>query len=207
MGRYDGFFMFIFSYWHIMKIVFDIETNSFVERQRLVHCLEVHELQTDLICGFNDHGSPVTLAEGYELLQAADSLIGHNIVAFDLRQISKVSPDFRYDPKCAVDTLVLSRQLFPAIEIKDRSEGWLYQFNSDNELVLDGDGRPMPILSSKGKSLIGSHSLEAWGHRLGFLKGSFGATTTWACWTEEMQSYCRQDVVVSKALYHHLMEV
>jgi DNA polymerase I-like protein with 3'-5' exonuclease and polymerase domains len=49
--------------------------------------------------------------------------------------------------------------------------------------------------------LIGSHSLEAWGYRLGVYKGDFAKTTDWRHWSPEMSAYCKQDVEVTRRLY------
>jgi len=51
--------------------------------------------------------------------------------------------------------------------------------------------------------LHGSHSLEAYGHRLGEYKGEFSKTTDWKDWSQEMQDYCIQDVVVTQKLCDH----
>lgn len=48
------------------------------------------------------------------------------------------------------------------------------------------------------------HSLEAWGIRLGELKGEFSKTTDWKHFSPEMVEYCHQDVKVTKRLYNHL---
>ena len=51
-------------------------------------------------------------------------------------------------------------------------------------------------------SLEGGHSLEAWGQRLGFPKGTF---SDWdAGWSQEMEDYCIQDTLVTQQLYIHL---
>ena len=53
------------------------------------------------------------------------------------------------------------------------------------------------------KRLRGSHSLEAWGQRLGAWKGDYSkemkakGLDPWAEWNPEMQSYCEQDVFVT----------
>ncbi len=49
------------------------------------------------------------------------------------------------------------------------------------------------------QQMYGRHSLEAWGYRLGEYKGSFSKTTDWKEWSQEMEDYCIQDVVVTKS--------
>ena len=51
--------------------------------------------------------------------------------------------------------------------------------------------------------LYGRHSLEAYGYRLGEYKGNFAKTTDWKEWSQEMQDYCVQDVVVTNKLCKH----
>jgi len=52
-------------------------------------------------------------------------------------------------------------------------------------------------------SLEGGHSLEAWGKRLGFLKGEF---SDWdGGFTPEMEQYCIQDTLVTQKLYDVLV--
>jgi len=52
-------------------------------------------------------------------------------------------------------------------------------------------------------SLENGHSLDAWGQRLGFLKGDF---CDWdAGWSQEMEDYCIQDTLVTAKLYNHLV--
>ena len=46
-----------------------------------------------------------------------------------------------------------------------------------------------------------SHSLDAYGERLGEKKGSYN---DWSKYTKEMEEYCIQDVKVTKKLYSHL---
>ena len=52
-------------------------------------------------------------------------------------------------------------------------------------------------------SLEDGHSLEAWGHRLGFPKGDFNDWDNGA--TPEMEQYCIQDTLVTAKLYNHLV--
>lgn len=53
-------------------------------------------------------------------------------------------------------------------------------------------------------SLEGGHSLDAWGQRLGFPKGDF---SDWdAGYSQEMETYCIQDTLVTTKLYTHLVD-
>jgi DNA polymerase-1 len=53
---------------------------------------------------------------------------------------------------------------------------------------------------------VGSHSLRAWGLRLGVLKGDYGHSgdDAWSEWSPEMQEYMMQDLEVTYRLLRHL---
>lgn len=53
-------------------------------------------------------------------------------------------------------------------------------------------------------SLLGGHSLDEWGKRIGMFKGEFN---DWSHLSEEMIVYCRQDVKVTAQLYRKLAKV
>ena len=49
------------------------------------------------------------------------------------------------------------------------------------------------------------HGLKAWGKELGVLKGDYGEQEeAWDKFTEDMYTYCEQDVEVTCVLYEHL---
>lgn len=116
-------------------------------------------------------------------------IIGHNIVCFDLPAIQKVFPQLYTlkdkDPR-VIDTLIWSKLCFPHLKEID--------YGRFRKGMLMGQ-------------FIGRHSLEAWGFRLGELKGSYAKHTDWQHWTKEMSDYCEQDVRVTKALYSYLQAV
>jgi DNA polymerase-1 len=63
------------------------------------------------------------------------------------------------------------------------------------------------VISSRSTSrqvpeaLFGQQGLQAWGYRLGDYKGDYKGP--WDAWSQEMQSYCEQDVEVThKAVYN-----
>lgn len=55
-------------------------------------------------------------------------------------------------------------------------------------------------------TIVGGHSLKAWGERLGFAKMDFDSEDFDGGYTEEMGTYCKRDVEVTTKLYHHLVK-
>lgn len=162
-----------------MRLLFDIETNG-LPRQGMdtIHCIVVKDLDTQQVLRFNDTGSAESILTGVNLLAEADLLVGHNIVGFDIPVIQSLLPFF-CPKKDVLDTLIMSRLFCPD--------------------MLNRDFRKRPI--GMPPKLYGRHSLEAWGYRLGDYKGTFGQTTDWAEWSQEMEDYCEQDVHVAESLY------
>ena len=179
-----------------VAIVFDLETNGLIHDATRIHCVALHWCQENITESFNDEpyakevsgadkkylpmasGYSVTTALGW--LECADVLIGHNIIGFDIPVIKSIYPWF--DPSgIIVDTLLLSRLYHPNLLDIDKKHNWKH----------------MPL------QLYGRHSLEAYGYRLGEYKGNFAKTTDWKEWSQEMQDYCVQDVVVTNKLCKH----
>ena len=168
------------------RLAFDIETDGLLDDLSRIHSLVIRELDTGKVHSLHDHNSRETprIEGGVRMLMKADQIIGHNIIKFDIPALQKVYPWFK--PRGEVfDTLVASRLIWTNISDYDQ-------------------GR-----SRKGKfpgKLIGSHSLEAWGLRLGEWKGDYAKEMAekgldpWAEWNQEMQDYCEQDVVVTVKL-------
>jgi DNA polymerase I-like protein with 3'-5' exonuclease and polymerase domains len=116
---------------------------------------------------------------GLDKLSAAVELWGHNIVTFDLPALKKVVGWQPREGTVIRDTFLLSTLIWTDIE------------------EFDG---PLKAAGTLPGVCFGDHGLKAWGYRLGVLKGSFGETTDWACWSPEMQTYCEQDVRVNVSL-------
>jgi hypothetical protein len=122
-------------------------------------------------------------------LETADVLIGHNIIGFDLPIIKRLYPWFSYSGT-VVDTLLLSRLYHPNLLDIDQPKD---KYTKERTTRWED----MPV------QLTGRHSLEAYGYRLGEYKGNFGKTTDWKEWSQEMQDYCKQDVIVTTKLCKH----
>ena len=173
--------------------VFDIETNglSFTTEDPRIHCIAVHWAEDERTEVFIDErysesakelpmGSYYSITTALSNLEVADVIIGHNIIGYDLPYINHIYPWF--NPRgTIIDTLLLSRLYHPNLLDIDKKNAW----------------ENMPT------KLYGSHSLKAYGYRLGVYKGDFGETSDWKEWSQEMQDYCVQDVKVTEKLCDH----
>lgn len=155
--------------------IFDIETDGFLDECTKIHCIALTTPNGDTSLFAQDD---VPLALHY--LSNAECIVGHNIIGFDIPVIEKLYPGWKTQARIR-DTLVLSRLAF----------GDLITTDAASEKV--------------NKKMWGSHSLEAWGYRLGSLKGEFNhPETDWSVYTQEMGDYCVQDSVVNLHLAHHI---
>lgn len=149
-----------------------------------LHCLVIKDADTgDVVSchGSKPEGRFGSLEHGLHLLAEADVIVGHNVIAFDIPAIQKVYPWWK--PKGVVrDTIILTRLLWPKEQITD----------------IDHGRRKKNPLCHPTK-LIGSYALAAWGYRLGEYKGDY--TGGWDSWSQEMQTYCEQDVEVTAKLW------
>ncbi|GGX91047.1 hypothetical protein GCM10007160_18150 [Litchfieldella qijiaojingensis] len=167
------------------EAVADIETNGFLDVLTTVHSL-CYGNEDGIDSCTNDSKEFIGVEVGLRALMKFDKVVFHNGIKFDLPAIQKVYPWFELREDQLVDTLVLSRLIWP--DLADR----------DFKLIKKGKLPPR---------LRGSHSLEAWGYRLGLHKGDYAkemeesGLDPWAEWNPEMQSYCEQDVVVTRALW------
>jgi len=159
-----------------VKLVFDIETNGFLENMDKIFSLVIHNVDTNELFSYK----PDEIEKGLHQLLEADEIIGHNIMQFDIPALQKVYPWFVFKKKI-FDTLIVSRLIWS--DLKE----------------LDFKKRTVP------NKLIGSHSLKAWGYRIGDHKDEFGETTDWGEWSQEMQDYCEQDVKLTSKFYQLIL--
>ena len=101
-----------------MKLIFDIETDDLDATK--VWCIVAKELN-----GKSYRFTPDKIEEGIKLLQDADTLIGHNIIGFDLPVLGNLY-NFKYKGKI-IDTLVMSRLYNPVRENGHSLKTWGYR--------------------------------------------------------------------------------
>lgn len=163
-------------------LVTDIETNGLLDDVTKFWCSWCYDTALKEWTSYtvNDFDKYVKIiqskvADGY-------TLVYHNGVKYDTPAIKKLlGHDLEFNPRDHVlDTLVMARLIYP--NIKDIDAG----------LIKTGK------LPTK---LFGSHSLKAWGYRLGKLKGTYGEQEdAWDNYSDEMLAYCKQDVAVTVEL-------
>jgi len=193
------------------KFVFDIESTGLANWESIdytlegyplkesfkIHCIVAQDLDTELIYAFYDGDKhPVIdkrtqdelryrhfpLEDFKRVLKSAESLIGHNIINYDLLILKKYwgveysigdvegVSDTVYNKECFIDdTLVKSKLLNP-----DRH---------------------------------GGHSLASFGKRLGFAKGDYGKEeNAWDKFSPEMLAYCIDDVRLNTLTHKYLVK-
>lgn len=176
------------------RLLFDIETDGLLHDATQIHCIGIVNIDTGAEYSFAQE----RVYEGVSTLEVADEIIGHNILRFDIPVLKKLA---NFQPKAGqkvTDTLVVSRLKYPALK-------------ADDALRTD-----LP------SEYTGSHSLGAWGHRLGQHKGDYaqlkrveavklGFTDEraiqkfiWGTFSQEMLDYMMQDVRVNFLLFKKL---
>ena len=163
-----------------MALLFDLECNGLNPDK--VHCLVIKDTQSGVVRTYI--GDAITDGVFYLSCQNVENqveLIAHNGIKFDIPVLEKLYPFFMYDKSRIIDTLVLSRLIYADLS------------------TLDEKFLARKIIEGKEYK---SHSLAAWGKRLGIHKGNY--TGDWETYSQEMLDYCIQDVEVLHALYTKL---
>ena len=163
-----------------MTLVFDLESDGLLDKLTKIHCLSIVDLDAEESKATLYH-EPREIEHALQLLQEAKTIIGHNIICFDIPAIQKVYPEFKPTGQVR-DTLVLSRLIKADL------------FNDD----FKNQSLPDEFL----KRFYGSHSLKAWGMRLSNLKDDYDGG--WENYSDAMGTYCNQDAQLTADLYKHL---
>ncbi len=163
------------------SIRFDIETNGLLDELDTVFCICLKEAGGEVE---RYHDDPTikpragSVRQGLRRLEGADELIAHGLYDFDLPALQKVYTNFKPQGRL-VCSLARSRLIWSDIKAIDLRRAKAKKFPGE---------------------LVGSHGLEAWGHRLGNFKGSFDVTDSSRKFTQGESDYCAQDVEVLDSL-------
>jgi DNA polymerase-1 len=158
--------------------VFDLETNGLYDDVNEIFCIVIHDVTRNKTITYR----PNAIDSAIEHLNSADVLIGHNIIFYDIPVLQKLKPSFVLDKQHVIDTLICTRLIWPKEKL----------FESDTNAYTHVPG-----------GLKGSASLKAWGYRLSDYKIDFKDFTSFS---EEMLSYCIQDVNVTHKLFQHIQK-
>lgn len=160
------------------RVVYDIEANG-LDDATTIHSLVLIDIDTGDVLSCADQPGYPSIEDGLRVLEAADLRVGHNAVSYDDPTLRRLRPSYKPRGKIR-DTLLMSQLIYTDIESDDHRR------------------KNFP------KELIGRHSLEAWGHRLGKHKIKYEGG--WETWTKTMQDYCVGDVHTGLAIWRHMEE-
>jgi len=159
------------------EVVLDLESNGLLDTITKVHLLVYRNLSNGELT-IADTDSKIKDA----LLDLKDKkIIGHNILGFDLIALKRLY-GFTVPIEQTLDTLILSRLIYPNLR--------------------ETDSKKRKIEAK----LWGSHSLKAWGERLGSFKGTYSQReNAFEELTPEMRDYCVNDVHLTELLHEFLL--
>jgi DNA polymerase I-like protein with 3'-5' exonuclease and polymerase domains len=159
-------------------LVFDIESDNLYDKVTKIHCIVIHDIYGNKTTTYG----PDRIDDALEHLACGHVLVGHNILFFDIPVIRKLYPFYLEETTRIIDTLICTRLIWP----KEK----LYELDTEQYTQVP-------------KNLCGSASLKAWGHRLSDYKIDF---KDFSEYSEEMATYCRQDVSVTYKLFQHIQK-
>ena len=154
--------------------IFDAEADGLLDTASKVWCICSTDYNNPCMSVSKmDSFGPRSIQKGLDHLSNSDVIVGHNIIEYDLRLFKMLWDWEPSDDQLIVDTLVYSRMLYPK--------------------------RPKPS-GYEGKS---THSIEAWGHRVGMAKPEH---EDWSQYSPEMLVRCKRDVMINYLLLKELEE-
>jgi hypothetical protein len=164
-----------------MTVIFDIETPpipALVNDIDKIYCIaiKVDDEPTKCYTLVYQSNSDGNLKQAFDILSKADTIIGHNIIKFDIPVITNVLGELKAK---VVDTLIDAKLMY-----------------SKDELTSIDNSIP-----NYPSSLIGSYSLKAFGYRFNLNKIEYEDFTK-LC--PAMIEYCKRDVDLTYAIYKHL---
>jgi len=101
-----------------MQLVFDIETDGFLEDMTKCHVLVCQDVVSKKLYTFTD------IQNGLNFMKNADALIGHNIIGFDLMALDKLYGWKPSSKTVLIDTWIMSQTLQFNRQHKHGLAGW-----------------------------------------------------------------------------------
>lgn len=179
-------------------VIADVESDGLLDELTRIWTLVIRDLDTNEIVSCTDDAPDAWYSEapnrhrmqyGYDLLARAERVYWHNGIKFDFPAITKVTGKEPHALDAMRDTFVIA------------SMRWAHIAETDYDLARKGR---LP------GGMVGLHTLEAWGYRLGTQKGEYTkwceerGLDPWSEWRPEMQTYCEQDTATGRALVLHI---
>lgn len=185
-------------------IVSDIEANGLLDNVTKFHCGVIYDYRDGVYSKFRPGDFSSYLDALEDEVKRGGLIVFHNGHKYDVPALEKLAKlqlnrDFKLPRENVIDTLVLSRLLHANLK------------ETDVGLLRSGK---LP-----GRR-FGSHALEAWGYRLGEMKGEYkddfkrmleeqgeeyADGMEWLSFNEPMMDYNVQDVVVTVTLLEKLL--
>lgn len=172
-------------------IISDIETNGLLDTVSKFHCAVNIDYFTGEVTRYRPWDFAQYVADLEKIAAEGGLICFHNGIGYDhpaLKILKKklIGSNLNIPQRNILDTLVMSTLLHS--NLKDTDAG----------LLRSG--------KITGK-MYGSHSLKAWGMRLGNFKGDYGQQeSAWEEYNEPMMEYCVQDVEVTRDLLAHFLK-
>lgn len=225
------------------RYVFDLETDGLLDEVSVIHCAVIYDIDTEELIGFRPHelGKFLKLYRAAKLL-IGHNIIGYDIPVIgklygltppadceliDTLPLARlIYSDIKQDdfPKAkAWKKFKEARDRYEAARLESKAR-WeeeerellaLYPGEDipDKPWLDPGPYRGMKAPPEFPGQFCGSHSLEAWGYRLGQeKKGDYSkemkakGLDPWEKFNEDMFEYMLQDARVNVLLYRHLIE-
>jgi len=113
----------------VKQVVFDLESNGLLDEATTIWCGSFFELDTERMISFSPKNkNPDYINSMVKYIKGIDQLICHNIIFYDRPLIRKIM-GYLIPLEKVIDTLILSKMMFPDTEGGYSLEAWGERFN------------------------------------------------------------------------------